>query len=515
MIFKSFKFISQKNKYLIPLFFLFFGYLLLNSHNLFEESDGVFHYYSALEISKSYNYNNWASNFWPPLYPLLGSFFIPLFDGFFILKLISLLSGFVLLLTIFDIVYSLTLNYTSAFFSQLLTILFSCFIVSSIQAENHILDTCLILLGIKYLTKFTSYKSKASILLAGFFIALAGLTRYTSYAFVPGTVLYLFLVLQRRDYIYILYFLIAFIVPSCPWWLINFMNNGNPFHTWQYLNIGLASSGFEFGEWWWKESSNYNSIKDLILHFKLNYFFNFIKNIFKTVYITIINLNILLFYIFLNRNLIFVNLKLFLISLSFSFIIFILLVSQAFVFTEVFLTWFIIIIIIFSSLIKSNHYFIYFKFAFILFFIISFFKVKTYINDFSDGGQLSDNSLIIPIIKTQGDNLKNSYVMSIHPARAFYLGSNYLTIPLYYEGDISGLVSYKGIEQNVIKTIPTYPANILSNNPNIKADYLIFEQSSLKYLPQFKFLFDSNSLNIPSNFKLLYKSKSCVVYKIK
>ena len=148
MIYKLSRLIYSNGKLLLPLIFLLLGLVLIYSHNLFEESDGVFHFFSALEIIDNHNYNNWASNFWPPFYPLIASFLLPYFSGFFILKIISLISGFVILLVIYDICYEFTLNSRVALFTQALTFCFSGFLVSSIQAEKHILDTCFTILSV-------------------------------------------------------------------------------------------------------------------------------------------------------------------------------------------------------------------------------------------------------------------------------------------------------------------------------------------------------------------------------
>jgi hypothetical protein len=510
----NFYFKLNSSKLTLPILFFCIGIVLINIHNLFEESDGVFHYFSALDIIQITNYNNWASNFWPPLYPFISSFLLPYFDGFFVFKLVSLISGFVILLTIYDICFLLSLDHRRAFFAQLMTFVFSGFLISSIQAENHILDSCFTLLGIKYLVKFSCNKNILYVFLSGLFIGLAGLTRYTSYTFVPGILISLIYILNFRRFYFIIFFLAPFTLVSLPWWIINYINNSNPFHTWQYLNIGMAVSGFDFGEWWWKQSVNYKSINDLLMDFPLNYALNFGRNLLKVGYHLLLSLNILFFYLFVK----FKSSKssnIFLVLIFPSFIFFVLLVSQAFVFSEVLLSWYFVFIVCISLFIETKFELRFYRFYFFVFIIISIFKLYFYLVDYTDNGQLSDNSKIISIIKQQDSNLDKKFVMSIHPARSYYLNSKYLTLPLYFKGSVSDLVKYKGIHYDILKTIPTYPANILSNNPNIKADYLIFEQSSLKYLPQFKFLFDNNSLNIPSNFKLLYKSESCVVYKIK
>lgn len=85
-------------------------------------------------------------------------------------------------------------------------------------------------------------------------------------------------------------------------------------------------------------------------------------------------------------------------------------------------------------------------------------------------------------------------------------------IPLYYEGDLSGLVSYNGISDRVKYSIPKYPS--LDVDPNLRVDYLIYDKSAQSALPQFSYLFDENSTQIPKNFVLIYKSQSVVVYKI-
>lgn len=63
------------------------GWVVLK-HDVFEEWDGVMHFFSGFFWS-SFSYKGWASNFWPPLQPLIISLGDPLLLG----KLIAVISG--------------------------------------------------------------------------------------------------------------------------------------------------------------------------------------------------------------------------------------------------------------------------------------------------------------------------------------------------------------------------------------------------------------------------------------
>lgn len=103
--------------------------------------------------------------------------------------------------------------------------------------------------------------------------------------------------------------------------------------------------------------------------------------------------------------------------------------------------------------------------------------------------------------------------MSIHPARAYYVGSNWISAPLYYAGSLSDFVSYENIGKKVRSYAPKYPSTELADD--FQADYLIYDQGLAKHLPQFKFLLDEkDGYSLPLGFEVLFQSTESIVIKI-
>jgi hypothetical protein len=108
--------------------------------------------------------------------------------------------------------------------------------------------------------------------------------------------------------------------------------------------------------------------------------------------------------------------------------------------------------------------------------------------------------------------IATKYIMAVHPARAYYAGARYLSIPTFYDGPLDGIVSYEGLPERVKTYAPKYPTT--TPDSDLKADYLIYDTSCKGSLPQFSFLLDEESTQIPANFKRLYKSSDVAVYEI-
>jgi hypothetical protein len=125
---------------------------------------------------------------------------------------------------------------------------------------------------------------------------------------------------------------------------------------------------------------------------------------------------------------------------------------------------------------------------------------------------MEETAQIAAAIKAREENLEHKVVMTIHPARAYYLRSAYIMLPPYYEGDLNGLVTYQGMSFKVRDHAPRFPSTINVND--LKVDYLIYDSWAAKCLPQFSFLLNKNSNRIPASFQLVYLSRNVAVYKI-
>lgn len=514
----------------IPIVFFVTCLIVSNFHSTFEEWDGVIQYFQGNEIFHGDGYKNWGAQYWPPLYSILIGLISSFTNGFFAAKFISILASALTLVIVFALIREFTNDNRIALISQILIALNPYYFVSSIQAENHMLDTFFFVSTFLFIVRTIKFPNRRSnIILLACSAAFATLSRYTSYALIPLIIIVL-IFFTKRKYFWgnFIIFSLLFILINSPWYLYNFFANGAPLHTWQYLNIGSYIYPGGIREWQWSGQTNYVSISQIFNDYPQEYIINFIKNaisgcihVLRATRFTILITILLIFSQMENVTL--NTLKLLLKNTYVKIVIlgyfgFLFLVSQAFVFMEVFLSW-NVIFTVFLLIITINSIDInrinksQVSVIIILFFIYIGYTgvhVYNYINNHDDGGQLVDRKEISAILVNE-ENITRSYIMALHPARAYYANSHYIMLPEFFNGDVAQLVNWAGFSDKVKTTQPKYP-NI--QNQYIHSDYLIFDNFSTKILPQFEFLFDVNSPKIPNNFKLLYKSNNAVVYKI-
>ena len=210
------------------------------------------------------------------------------------------------------------------------------------------------------------------------------------------------------------------------------------------------------------------------------------------------------------------------------FLLYISLVSQAFVFTEVFLCWLvtstgIAIIFLRDSLEfckKKYHVIANFRFNFIstalifLFSILFSYKhISNYlISENTDNGQLVDRIEIQQALKAHDKNIHLKTLMSVHPARAYYVESSCLIPPLHYSVLAEDLVNYNFIDKKIKVYAPKYPSSM--SLEHLQADYLVYDTSLQRMLPQYSFLLSPEDASVPSNFIPVFVSENSVVYKI-
>jgi len=134
------------------------------------------------------------------------------------------------------------------------------------------------------------------------------------------------------------------------------------------------------------------------------------------------------------------------------------------------------------------------------------------LGDDYDSGQLADVKIIANTLQRYDVNIQDKDIMAVNPSNAYYISGKFLMAPLYYEGDIEGLCTYKGISDRIRAYAPKYPTTTPLSN--LRADYLIYNKGLAKHIPQYSFLFDPTSESIPDNFRLIYQSETVVVYEI-
>lgn len=328
----------------IPILFLVVVLYLSSFHDTFEEWDGVMQYFAGTEILRGFGYNGWTSHFWPPLYPFLIGLISLLLPGFQAAKIISIIAGTVTMIIAYCLAIELSGSKKVGFLAQVFLFLNPLFLKSTLQAENHMIDTMFFVMAIFFLLRITNMEDTniRQILSLGIITGLAGLSRYTSYALVPIIVVSIILFLGKRRFSLCATFLIGFVAISLPWWIYNTATNGSPFHTWQYLNIGSHVFPDRF-EWWWDAQSDFNGIADIAITYPIPYIKNFVSNVFGSGKILVYNLGILAPFLIpaIFDSFISIKFKKFFILFG-QLVVFVSLVSQAFVFNQVFLSWVVI-----------------------------------------------------------------------------------------------------------------------------------------------------------------------------
>lgn len=485
----------------------------------------------GVELFSTNNYSGWTSHFWPPLFSFLIGTIGQLTSVFLAGKLISAISSVLTLAIIWFIIFHFTKNQFAAYIGQLFIAVNPIFVLSSIQIENHMLDTLFFTSSIYFFIRSTEQQSVVkNIIFLAFSTALATLTRYTSYALIPLIIIGLLFYADKNHKLKNSFiFTIIFLLINAPWYYYNYTHNGSILYTWQYMNIGShVVNNVSQNEWWWSAQNQYSSLSQIVFTHPVNYTLNFIHNATLGIWLTIKNiLFIVIIFLYIQfiqkKKFYYYNFK-YIITNKFFKLLFIgyfgylTLVSQAFVFPEVFLSWSIILI---SFLTISIYKFIVnnrtkkLLSIIIITIIINIGytgnKINKYINNIDDHGQLADVQKITDILK-QDKNITNATIMSIHPARAYYLNAHFLSAPLFFNGTIEQLVKYEGLSQKVIAYAPKDPFIKYSSHP--QATYLIYDKALEKNLPQYSFLFNPNTSEIPTTFHLIYIAKNVVVYQI-
>ena len=525
--------IDRKNNLkptIIPLLFAISAVIVAYFHDTFEEWDGVMQLFAGREIFQGMGYQGWTSHFWPPLYSSLVGLLDLFIDGFWAAKIVSIVPGSVLLYVVYKFAVFLTSNSKVGILSQAFLALNPLYFLSTIQAENHMLDSLFFVTGLFLLLRAVENRSTKSFIIVGIIFALACLIRYTSYVLLPLALIIVFLSFNLKNAIKMsLAFLLPFLVVSLPWYYVNMVNNGSPLFTWQYMNIGSAFVDSNHVRWWWLTQANYNGIQDIIVSHPIPYLKNFLMNCIRSGVIILTSAIVLAPAVFPALFDGFINMKS---KLFFPLIgglfLFVVLVSQAFVFDQVFLSWLVVITILsvhfllgylkrckekYNVLKRLKFTVLVWSFVLIGGLFITAYCVGGYVlGDDYDSGQLADVKIIANTLQRYDVNIQDKYIMAINPSNAYYIGGKFLMAPLYYEGDIEGLCTYKGISDHIQEYAPKYPTTTPLSN--LRADYLIYNKGLAKYLPQYSFLFDPTSESIPDNFRLIYQSETVVVYEI-
>ena len=487
--------------WIVPFLLLLILLFVSPYHDTWEEWDGVMQYFAGQEIISGQGYTGWASLFWPPGYPIILGVLSPFISGFVAGKGISIICAIVFIWLVYEFSMHITQDTNIAIASQVFTITISLFFLSSIMAQSHMLSATLFFASIVAFLKAEEKQDRNWFFLTGLLIGLAGLIRYENYILILAMGIYL-LFKAKDNWKKLIYLLIGFILISSPWWIYNTIENGSPIYNAQYLNVGngiYETKGMNTDEWWWNDCAEYDSLNTLILNNPLDFLHNMAINLISIVSIILSISFVLLFglcEVAKNRSK-----YLFLIL---CFILFCLFVSIAFIVPRLFLGWIGIIAVLTIKFVKetSKNYFIpTFLLILCIMAVLTYLEVSDYLKyDDIDSAQLSKYREIVELLKTD-PNIKDKYVVSTHPAFAYYSGSKYAMLPQYFEGDFRDLENYNFPEE-IIKANPSYPSN-----ERIIADYVIFQKIT-DITPNTEYMNENTT-----NFIIIYETDLVLVLK--
>nr|WP_297347116.1 hypothetical protein [uncultured Glaciecola sp.] len=489
------------------------------NHNIFEEWDGVMHYYSGRHLLETGVYSGWASHFWPPLQSLLLSLGDPLLIG----KTIAVFSGLAVLIAANSILSHFNVNQNWRLLTLTALASLPFFTIAYSVVENHALESAFFLLSVSSYLKFKSSSSELYLIVCSVLCACAGLVRYTSYtlALIIGIFLLLFSTRKMRHFII---FSIVFIIVSSFWWAPNYLMNGSPLATWQYLNMGSHLATMNSSEWWWSGQNSYDGMVSLIKAYPYEYIKNIASNItisialiFSSLSALQVKLSIIPFLVFLklvhlqrksliNNDILFIGV---------SIVTYILLCSTAFVFFDVLLPVILLSLLLTFLFISRNTYKPFQVQVIIIAFIlaniaVSIVRVDGYLKNQRTNDQLYDYNIVSNIIKNDSENIRST-VMSIHPAYGYYTEKDWIMTPLGAVNDLCDVLKYN-VSNKVFNYAPKSNFNL--NKESLTIDYIVITKGLAKRWPFVtKDLEINNKDKCSESLNELYRSPGVVLLK--
>jgi hypothetical protein len=507
-------------------------------HSMFSEYTGPMQYFSGKELLSGGGYHGWASEFWPPLFSLLIGSIGLFWSGFFAGKLISIVSGSLLLWVAYEAAADFSGLESVRLWAQMFLGSSPIYLSESLQADNHMLDALIFNCGLLLFLRSAREARIIGLFLAGTVCGLAGLTRYTSYVLVLLPCSLLGFQRPGRAVGFGASFIAGFAMASLPWWLYNAAYNGSPVHTLQYLNVYVGTFGKFTNSlpilWHWMAALNNGGPMAMIVGHPGAYTRNVIRNIPAAVRLLIAMAGALGFFVAPGVLECLLRLK-----PSESFAIFgtlvvsVVTVSQAYINPYMLLPWNPLMVMVgaaflvpylsrledrFPRLVALHAR----RWAVSLLLLVNLTLCVRALKEYRDE-PLTDRPLvhldeITRALKNHDPDIGSKVIMAIDPARAYYAGAKYLATPFEYVGSVDGLVDYKGISQRMRHYAPKYPSSM--DESSLRADYLVYTRldESNPWQPQdsaqFAFLLDAKSSQIPSNFRPIYQSPEAVVYEV-
>lgn len=487
---------------LLPLLFFTEGLWILKREPLTTEFDGIMQFYAAANIFKGTGYVGWASHFWPPLFGTLMAAFQNFIDPLVAGKMISLISAVLILVLIYYFVQRATHSRSFGVLCQMAILANSTFFASALEAENHMLDSLFyvaaVSLAIHQRPRTVPWMET---FLLGVLSGFAGLTRYTSYSLVPVVLMIIFWGEEghRKRWLKMGLYIFCFFMINLPWYLFNLNHNGSPLHTWQYLNIG--SHIFPLGElrWWWEGQKEFQNLSQVITAYPIPYLNNFSKNFTSSIEMLFESCRSFIYGLLLlalwtqRKNIKQLNFKEFVFSRPFNpeqliylllfLTVYTVLVSQAFVFGEVFLSWSILLpaftLALFNQFLTT---------AKIRICVLSILVIAGSMAHFENLGRVKiriDKQQ--PLQKVQSFLLrdpliKSKTVLSANASYAYAVGAQYLMLPLYFgDKNVWSILTYQDLDEKIRWFAPKEPFNLDPLTSHF--DYLIIDEATKRMLP--------------------------------
>ena len=190
-------------------------------------------------------------------------------DFFSAATAISIIFSTVFIYLVYHIIKNIFNDEKLAFFSQILVATNSVVFLFSILPLTDMMFTTLFYISIYFIIKTFDNPSNKYFLIAGIFGGLAYLTRYNALNLIIA-ILLLFIILKvdfKKLLILISLYYIGFFLTASPWLIINFLENGSPFHNHLYTVVAYNMYyGPQINEVLFNQISNqYNSYSEVIL----------------------------------------------------------------------------------------------------------------------------------------------------------------------------------------------------------------------------------------------------------
>lgn len=526
---------NRLKKHLVPIAYSLAVICLIYLHDTFEEFDGAWQLFAGERILRTGEYTGWGSHFWPPLYPFLLGIGNEFTSGFLAGKLISAAAAVGILYVAYYFAERLFSHDYAGIFAQLAVASTPLFIKNSFIVENHTLDALFVLLSLYFLYSYSQDMETNKLILAAIFGGLASLTRYTSLVLGPVSILLILSVqisiggairykLKRIIFLSSLYTTTFFLIQS-PWLYFNFLQNGSPLHTWQYMNVGSAVVPTD--SWWWESQAEYSSLFDIVSAHPGAYIKNYFTNFAKSGYYTLRFAGILsLTYLFVLIKS-FKNIRsyqtILLLGFGFGYTS---LTSQAFVFPSLYLHLSVLFAILSVSAIISLSKIEFLKrtninpqkiIVVILFLnlVIAAPTIGGYIiGDDTDGGQMTEHSEIAHALNEYDDNIEEKYVMEVNPAQAYYSNSRHIQLPGDHSGSLSNMICYNNYNGSIEKYAKSLAIPPEDASEEVSPDYILLNPWFTDQHPDYRYLFNDKNTTVPESFEIVYQSDQVVVYDV-